>query len=111
MLTRYFILHLLKNCKEAELPLEQWSKGELIFEEAIMLVCKNLFLRLRNIPPYDERLIQAGVKWTQDFPLQARKIEVEHLLEMSKNDPILAPQLKDILKEIEDKLNAGPETT
>ena len=104
-------MHLLKNCKEAELPLERWSKGEVIFEEAIMETCKNLFLRLRAISPYDERLIQAGVKWTQDFPLQAQKLELEHLLEVCKTDPILAPQLEDRLKEIEDKLNASPETT
>ncbi len=42
--TRSFIVHLLKNCPEAQPILGQWHEGELTFEEAMMEVVKRLLL-------------------------------------------------------------------
>ena len=44
MITRSFILHLVKNCPEAEEGLQRWQNGDFTFEEAMMETVKHLFI-------------------------------------------------------------------
>lgn len=44
MITRSFILHLIKNCPEAAVGLQRWQEGNFTFEEAMMETVKHLFI-------------------------------------------------------------------
>ena len=49
MVTRYYIVNLIKNLPEAKGPLTQWQDGELRFEQVMMEVIKNLCLSKQEL--------------------------------------------------------------